>query len=299
MSSFESGDYPMRALLFCGLLLALPAWADIVLHDDSGQEIRLKAPARRIVSLAPHITENLFSAGAGAAVVGVVDHSDFPEAARKLPRVGQSSRLDLEALLALKPDLVIAWKSGTSPAQLEKLNALGLPVYVSQTGKMEDIARDIERYGQLAGTSPVAHEVASHFRQRLARLRERYSGKPPVRVFYQIWHRPIITVGAPQIISDAIRLCGGQNVFGQLPVMAPTVSQEAVLAARPEAIVASGFGDNRPEWLEDWKKWPRLPAVQRDALFYINPDLIQRHTLRLLDGSEQLCRQLEAVRQRR
>lgn len=282
------------------LLLSMGlARADISVTDDTGREVRLKNPASRIITLAPHAAETLFAAGGGARMVGTVDYSDYPEAARKLPRVGGYSRLDLEAIAALKPDLVIAWQSGNAAAQVDKVRALGFPVFVTQPNTMEDVALQLERFGKLAGSEAVANPAAAKFRERLAKLRAQYANKPKVRTFYQIWKQPLMTVGGPQIISDAIRLCSGENVFGHLSQMAPTVSLEAVIAADPEAIIATGMGDARPEWLNDWNKWSRMTAVQRDNLFHINPDIMQRHTPRILDGTEKLCQALETVRSRR
>lgn len=288
-----------RALAPLLLLLALPAAAEILVQDDTGATVRLKAPARRIVSLAPHVTENLFAAGAGAQVAGTVDYSDHPPAARQLPRVGGYSRLDLEAVAALKPDLIIAWESGNAPGHVAKLRTLGIPLFVSQPNRIDDVALQLEKFGQLAGTEAAAREAAARFRSRLAELRQRYSGLPRVRTFYQIWKQPLMTVGRQQIISDVILLCGGDNVFARLEQMAPKVSEEAVLAADPEAIVASGMGDSRPEWLDDWRRWPQLTAVARDNLFFVPPELIQRHTPRLLEGAARLCEHLETARRHR
>jgi iron complex transport system substrate-binding protein len=281
--------------------LALLSWAhaELVFKDDSGHEVRLKAPAKRIITLAPHATEILYAAGAGEWLVGTVEFSDYPPAAKKVPRVGSYERLDLEAISALKPDLVIAWETGNPSRQVAKLKALGLTVYASQPNRMEDIAAQLERFGQLSGSEAVADAAAAQFRQRLERLRRTYAGKPPVRVFYQIWINPLMTVGGPQIISDAIRLCGGENVFGHLNQMSPTVSVETVLQANPEAIVATGMGDARPEWLNDWNTWTRMTAVKRGNLFHINPDIMQRHTPRILDGAEKLCADLDIARSRR
>jgi len=289
-----------RFLALTATVALLPAaHAELVLKDDSGREVRLKGPARRIVTLAPHATEMLYAAGAGEWLIGTVDYSDFPPAAKKVPRVGSYDRFDLEAISALKPDLVIAWETGNPAAPVEKMRALGLTVYASQPNRMEDVAGQLERLGQLAGTEPVANQAAERFRQRLAGLRAGNAGKPKVRVFYQIWKAPLMTVGGPQIISSAIELCGGENVFGKLTQMAPTVSVEAVLEADPEAIVATGMGDARPEWLDDWNKWTRMTAVKRGNLFHIHPDLMQRHTPRILDGAEQLCAALDVARSRR
>ncbi|KXB31577.1 cobalamin-binding protein [Dechloromonas denitrificans] len=275
------------------------AQADVVVKDDTGQEVRLKAPAKRIVALAPHIAESLYAAGAGDKLVGTVDYSDYPPEAKKVTRVGGYSRIDLEAVAALKPDLVLAWESGNNMPQIGKLKALGLTVHVSQPNKMENVADQLVRLGQLAGTESAANAAAERFRKRLEGLRAANANKPKVRVFYQIWKSPLTTVGGPQIISDAILLCGGDNVFGHLKQMAPTVSVEAVLEADPEAIVATGMGDAKPEWLHDWDKWTRMTAVKRDNLFHINPDIMQRHTPRILDGAEKLCAHLDVARSHR
>ena len=284
------------------LALALAAAnlrAEIQVVDDAGRNVRLARPAQRIVTLAPHMAETLYAAGAGERLVGTVEFSDYPPEAQNVRRVGGYSRVDLEAVAALKPDLVIGWQSGNAPATLDALRALGLTVYVSQPDRIEDVAREIERFGQLAGTEKIAQPKAAELRRRQAALRREYAGRPTVRVFYQIWKQPLATIGGKQIISSAIRLCGGENVFAALETLAPTVSVEAVIAANPEAIVASGMDAARPEWLDDWKRWPTITAVARGNLFFVPPELIQRHTPRLLDGAEILCRQLESARERR
>lgn len=283
--------------ILCGI--AVTAHAEIVLRDSADATVRLQQPARRIVSLAPHITENLFAAGAGARLVGAVDYSDFPEAANRVPRVGGYSRPDLEAIVALRPDLVLTWQSGNSEAMVAKLKSLGLTVFQSQPDRLEDIPANIEKLGRLAGTEIEANKAAARFRQRLSHLRGQYARRAAVPVFYQAWHQPLLTVGGSQIISDVIRLCGGENIFADLAAKAPSVSVEAVLAADPEAIVASGMGANTPVGLDDWRRWKQLKATARGNLFFVSADLMQRPTARLLDGAEQLCRHLETARGRR
>ncbi|MDR3299108.1 MAG: cobalamin-binding protein [Candidatus Accumulibacter sp.] len=280
-------------------LAAIAEIAEIAVTDDTGAVVRLSQPARRIVTLAPHLAETLFAAGAGDRLVGTVDYSDYPEAVKNVPRIGGYSRLDLETIVALKPDLIVAWHSGNAPANIDKLRAFGFPIYVSQPNRLEDVAGEIERLGRLAGSSAAADAAARQFSARLASLRERYGGRPVARVFYQIWKQPLSTVGGKQIISSVIRLCGGENVFGGLETIAPVVAIEAVIAANPEVIVASGMDEARPEWLDDWKRWSVITAVTRGNLFFVPPELIQRHTPRLLDGAEQLCRHLETARSRR
>ena len=281
------------------LLGSALACAEVSVTDDTGATIRLPRPAQRIVTLAPHLVETLFAAGAGDKLVGTVEYSDFPEAAKKAQKVGGYSRLDLEAIVALKPDLIIAWYSGNAPANIEQLRSFGFPIYVSQPNRIEDVAGEIERIGRLAGTAAQANAAAQEFRTRLANLQKRNGQKPVVRTFYQIWKQPLSTVGGKQIISSVIQLCGGENVFGNLDALAPVVSVEAVVAANPEAIIASGMGEARPDWLDDWKRWTAITAVARNNLFFVPPELIQRHTPRLLDGAEQLCRHLDTARSHR
>ncbi len=292
-----------RKLLF--LLLALCAGRvlaetpPIVVTDASGTRITLPVPAKRIVSLAPHITELVFAAGAGDRMVGNVDYGDYPTAAKALPTVGGYSRFDLEAVVALRPDLVLGWESGNSPASISRLRSMGLTVHLSQTNRIEDIADELEQIGKLAGTEKTAAVAAAAFRQRYASLVGQYSQRPSIDVFYQIWKQPLMTINSKQIISDAIRLCGGRNVFSRLPILAATVSIEAVIEANPEVIVASGMGQSRPEWLDDWKRWNSMVAVAADNLYFVPPELIQRHTPRILDGTEMLCQHLETARSKR
>ena len=271
----------------------------ITVTDAAGRDVRLARPAARIVSLAPHLTELLFAAGAGGRIVGAVDFSDYPPEARALPRVGSFGNFDLEAIAALKPDLVVAWKSGSRAGQLERLVALGVPVYIEEPGTLEEIAREIEVFGALAGRVDVAREAARDFRARLADLRQRYSARPRVRAFYQVWHQPLLTVSDRHLLGAVMALCGGENVFGALEALTPTLSTEAVLAANPEVIIASGMDAARPEWLDQWRRWPTLKATAADNLFFIPPDLLQRHTPRLLDGASLMCEQFDRARARR
>ncbi|MDR1853525.1 MAG: cobalamin-binding protein [Azoarcus sp.] len=281
------------------LALAAPARGEIAVVDTTGHTVKLARPAARIVSLAPHLTEQLYAAGAGEKLVGAVEYSDYPPPARALPRVGSFANLDLEAIVALKPDLAVAWQSGSRGGQIERLRALGVPVYVDEPTTLEDIARGLENLGKLAGTAATANAAAADFRARLEDLRRRYSARPKVRAFYEVWHQPLQTVNGRHLIGAVMELCGGDNVFAALTTLAPTVSVEAVLAADPEAIVASGMDTARPEWLDQWRRWPNLAATKAGNLFFIPPDILQRHTPRLLDGATRMCEQLEDARQKR
>jgi iron complex transport system substrate-binding protein len=289
----------VAALTLLALLLACAARGEIAVTDDLGERVALAEPARRIVSLAPHVTELLFAAGAGAQVVGTVEYSDYPLEAKAIRRVGGYSKLDFETILALKPDLAVGWASGNGPDTLQRLRALGVPVFASQPGALPELGATIEKLGALAGTPQAAHRAAAEFRARLGALRARYAGRDEVSVFYAIWNRPPITVNDAHLISDVIRLCGGRNVFGGLRALAPAINEEDVVRADPEVIVASGSGAAPPDWLDDWKRWPRLTAVARGNLYAIPPQLIQRATPRVLDGAERLCAALDDARRKR
>ena len=264
--------------------------------DDIGRTVKLEKPAERIISLSPHITENLFSAGVGHLIVGAVSYSDYPEEAKAILSVGAYSSFDVELILALQPDLVIAWKEGNQLHQVERLEELGLTIYVNEPRRLEDVAKDIARFGILAGREDEAKTFAQAFTDELSLLRDRYSGLEKIAVFYQVWHNPLMTATNEQVIGSVIQLCGGKNVFADLDALTPQVSKEAVLARDPDVIIASGMGDARPDWLEDWKQWSFLKAVRHGNLFFINPDVIQRHTTRILSGARQLCEALEKAR---
>ena len=286
------------AMLFAVLAAAAGAHAELRVVDDYGRAVALAAPARRVVSLSPHLTELMYGAGAGERLVGALAYSDYPPAARALPRVGSEAAIDLEALVALRPDLVIAWPNAGSARAVERIASLGIPVFRSEPRELEDIARTMETLGRLAGTGPAARKAAQAFRERAARLEGKFAHRPKVRVFYQVWDRPLITVNGDHVISKAMRLCGGENVMAELPGIAPEIDRERVLRANPQVIVASGEGGSRPPWLDAWRAFPDLAAVRAGHLYAIRPELLQRHTPRLLDGAEELCRILEGVRTR-
>ncbi len=272
--------------------------APVAAIDATGERIELPAPARRIVSLAPHATELLFAAGAGERVVGVLAPADAPPEATRLPRVGDALGLDLEHIVALKPDLAVVWPY-LAPSQIERLRNLGVPVFVSDPHTPEAIPQDLERLGVLAGTEAIASAAAAALRARLAALVQRERGAEAISVFYEIWPKPLYTIGGRHLISAALGLCGGRNVFEHVPEPAPAVGIEDVLAARPGAIVAGTDDAVRPAWLDDWLRWRELPAVVHGNLFVVDANLLHRAGPRFIDGAEQLCAVLDRARGRR
>lgn len=293
----------MRAprLLIAALLFgaAAAAQAAVSVVDDAGRRVTVQQPARRVISMAPHATELLFAAGGGARVVGAMNYSDYPEAAKKIPLVGSNSVIDMERVLALKPDLIVVWHTGNTARQIAQLESLGVPVFHSEPRTLGQVADNIERLGQLLGTGPAAKAAAGALRARLEGLEARYARRSQVAVFYQIWDQPLYTLNDAQIASDAIRICGGRNVFGGLKVVAPEVGIEAVLKADPEAIMAGKRHDPANPGLKLWEPYRSMTAVKRGNLLTVDGELLTRPGPRVVDGAAQLCEAFEAVRQRR
>lgn len=278
---------------------AVPIQAEVCATDDLKNRVCLNAPAQRIAALSPGATELVYAAGAGDRVVAVVSHSDYPPEAKQVQSVGSHTRLDLEALVSLRPDLVVGWVTGNPAEQLESIAALGIPVFYIEPRSFEGISTAIERLAALAGSEAEGEAVAQDFRQGMSELAERHAGAESVSVFYQVWDEPLMTINDGHLIGQVITLCGGVNLFGDLPRDVPRISIESVLVADPEAIVAGGMGEENRDWLIDWKAFPGLSAVQKENLFFVPPSLIQRPTPRLLEGSRMFCDKLERARERR
>jgi iron complex transport system substrate-binding protein len=289
----------IRCLVICWLWSLGQAfvYGSVTATDDAGAKVEITEPARRIVSLAPHVTELLFAAGAGQSVSGVVSYSDYPPEAKLIASVGSYQALDVEKIVSLNPDLVVAWGSGNGDAALTKLRSLGLRVFVSEPRSLEDVATNLERLGQLAGSYEQAKAVASRFREQVEGLRRRYQRQQPVSVFYQVWNQPLMTINGQHLISKVIELCGGRNIFAQLGALAPSVSVEAVLQADPQVIITGGMEDERAGWLQDWERWGQMTAVKNRRLYQIPPDLIVRHTPRIVQGAQLMCQDLQQARQ--
>jgi iron complex transport system substrate-binding protein len=254
------------------------------------------APPLRLISLAPNLTEIAYAAGAGSMLVGTVEFSDYPAAAKAVPRVGDAWRVDPEQVLALRPDVVLVWPTGTPETTIARLRSLGLNVVDVPTQSLADVPRALRQVGRLAGTMPVAEAAARDFEARVARQRARYAGLPPLAVFIQIDDEPIYTVNGRHVISEIVVLCGGRNVFADLPQLAPPISTEAVLAADPQVILSTD--DTIAEPQQFWQRWPRLRAVRSGNVYKLPSDLVTRAAPRLAQGVEVTCAALEQARGR-
>lgn len=258
-----------------------------------------KGPAQRIVSLSPHITELVFAAGAGEQLVGVVEYSDYPPAAASLPRVGDSARVDYETLALLQPDLVLGWESGNPVEIIERIRELGYRVILVEPEVLDSVAVQLETIGELAGTSNIADKRAAQLRKRIEKLSAMGDEEETLTVFWQISADPYFTVTGKHVISEIIELCGGQNIFADLPGLAPSVTLESVLTAQPDVIIASvspAQEDLNQAWKDKWVRWPELRAVKNRRLYSVNSDLVSRAGPRLVDGANQVCAAMQAAR---
>ena len=289
-----------RGLALLAAVCSLHAQAAVLeVHDDRGKTFRLATPAARIISIAPHLTEIAFAAGVGSRLAAVSQYSDYPPEAQRLPRVGDGARVDIERILTLKPDLVLAWKSGNQAGDIARLERRGIPVWVTEPSRLDDIARLLRGAALLAGDAAAGERAAAEFERSLAALRDRYAmpsaRREPLRVFYEIWHQPLLTVSGAHMISDAITLCDGKNVFADVPVLTPAVSIEAVLAARPQLVLGGGSANGETEFAARWRTM-RPAALRTIPANYIAPDDIQRQSPRIINGIRAICARIDAAR---
>lgn len=251
----------------------------------------------RLVVLAPHLVEQLYSIGAGGMIVGTVEHADYPLEASEIPRVGNYAGLQLESILALKPDLVLFWQSGSPAAEINQLQRLGIRTEGFEAKTLDDIAADLEQLGRLTGQQARASQQASAVRSRLAALRQQYQQKKTVRVFYELWDEPLSTIGPGAWPSQALRLCGAENIFADATAAYPQVSAEALLQRQPDLIVQP-VSTTEPRHLTDYtKRFASLKAVQLQQRAQPNADLLHRATIRTLDGVAELCQLIDQSRQ--
>jgi iron complex transport system substrate-binding protein len=252
--------------------------------------------APRIVSLSPHVTELLFAAGAGPRIVGVDDSSDYPAAALHIPRVGEAAALDVERLLRLKPTLVVVWETGSPPRLRTKLERLKLHVFVTEQRTLDDIGNAIVEFGRLGGSATTAADAAYRYRSELAALRARYAGRPRLKVFYQVWDRPLYTLSGKHVVSEVMSLCGGDNIFAEMSSLAPAVDREAVIARNPDVILIGAAGLEGARQAEQWNRFSSLQAVRNHRIFTLDPSLIGRMAPRILQGVQAVCASLDEAR---
>ena len=252
----------------------------------------------RIISLAPHITELLFSVGAGNEVVGVMSFSNYPEAANSIPIIGSHDKLNYEQIISLQPTLALGWQGGNSSDAMDRLRDLGIRVESYAPHTLEDVGESLRWIGEISGHKEEGEAAAQNYFNRLEALREMHLSHPRISVYYQIWHEPQMTVNGQHLITDVIQMCGGSNIFSDAIPLVPKVSMESILQRNPEVIVMAGVPGEQPERINRWQRWTALDAVQKDNLFEVHPDLLHRHSARILDGAEALCSALDIAKRR-
>ncbi|WP_404340908.1 cobalamin-binding protein [Pseudoalteromonas mariniglutinosa] len=251
----------------------------------------------RIVALAPHIVENLYAIGAGKYIVGTVDFADYPAAANDIERIGGYYGIQIEKLLALKPDLVLAWKSGNKTDDLARIAKLGIKVAYSNPASIDAVASELRRLGELTHQQQQAEQVAKAFTKQLVAIRQAQQNKEPISVFYQLWPEPMMTVGKNAWINQLLTICGARNVFANSSTDYPRISIENVLVAAPQVIIIPDEKSSKPQPKIDWRQWPALPAVQHNQFVRVNADLLHRFTTRMLDGLSDMCGKIDMSRQ--
>lgn len=289
-------------ILICVAALSsvvLQTQAAVTVQDDGGNTVTLSKPAQRIISLAPHATELIFAAGGGERIVATVDYSDYPAAALKIPRVSSNQQLDIERIIALKPDLIVLSLHGNAHRQIARIQKFGIPFFYTDPKKLSTVPYSIERLGVLMATEQTANKVATIEHVELARLQKSYSHLAKVRVFYQVWGKPIYTLNEDNFLNDVIHLCGGENVFAKLATTAPIVTMESVLLENPEVMMTGDRQAQKSGGLEMWKSYPNLLAVKNDNLFSVDADLVNRAGPRLIQGAAIVCEKLALARSRR
>jgi iron complex transport system substrate-binding protein len=275
---------------------SLPSYASAAtITDDAGHAFSTERPVMRVVALAPHLTELVYAAGGGDKLVAVTRFSDYPAAARSLPQVGDAFAINFEAIVALKPDLILVWHSGLAQRQRERLESLGLPIFDSQIDGVAGISNTVRRLGALLHTDAVAEPAAVRIDARWQSMAARYRGLAPVRVFYQLASEPLMTVNGQHLISRTIESCGGTNAFAALPTLVPTISWEAAAASNPQLIVATA-APGRPADLGRWPALTQVDAVRTKQIAALPPDLLSRMGPRFVDGAELLCEAIDKTR---
>ena len=263
-------------------------------QSDTAVPVSSVKSAQRIVTLAPSLTEFVFAVGAGERLVGTVDYSDYPAAAQSIPRVGDAFRVDYEMLSRLQPDLVLVWESGNPPEVVDRIKEQGYRVVSMEPTSLDSIAEQLLLVGELTGMNEQAVIAAADYRAKLASLRSA-EYEPQLTVFWQISADPWFTVTGQHVISEMLAMCGGRNIFADLPGLAPAVTLEAILAERPQVVIAS-IKPGNTDWQAGWEIWQEVPAVKSAALYQVDPDLVSRPGPRLTEGAADVCAILEAAR---
>lgn len=297
-----------KVLASFALLLMASATHATVYVDDADRRVEFATPPQRVITLAPNLTEFVYAVGAGDTLVGTMDTSNYPDPAKRVQRVGNYQRLDVERILTLQPELVLVWRHGNQGRELGQLEAAGVKLFFVEPRRVDDLSSTLVRIGALLGHLQQGEGRAAELRRAFAELRKRYAKAGPVTVFFQVWERPLMTLNDQHLTSDLLALCGGKNVFGHLAVLAPQISVESVVSVDPEVFFTAREFDNTPpplrrepqrEAFRMWRDFAKLTAVKRGWMFTVPGDLVTRQGPRAIDGARAVCTALDEVRRER
>ena len=284
----------LLAASFCASVVS--ANTSVTVTDDFGRRVTVPYPPQRIVSLAPAATAMLLAAGASNRLVATIEYSGQPASERRLAQIGSAYEIDMERLIALRPDVVVVWPDGNNPAQIAAIERLGVPVYRQEAVTLDGIGQSLRRLGKLAGTSSAADREASSLQAKLATLRKEYADPTHVpTVFLEVWDRPLYTVGGKELMSDALQVCGARNVFADLPQRAPAIGIEAVIARNPDIIIAAAPPGRGASWLAQWRRFPALRAVRRGKLMTFDDQRLSGLGPGVIDATAAMCRKVAVL----
>jgi len=285
----------MRVIIYyCSVLVFLFSQVSFAEQASS------KEPVQRIIALAPHSVEILFSIGAGDRIIATTDYADYPQAALNIPRVGSHNGIQIERVVELKPDLIIVWESGNKLVDIQKLKSLGFNIFYTRPNKISHISDEIRRLGELTGLQQRARKIIDQLETKHHQIKNKYKSKSKVKTFYQLWHKPLTSVGPDSWVESLLNDCHAENIFHNASSSYPVVSIESVLVKNPQVIIIphhSGDKEIVSETKTDiWQKWSEISAVKNDQIYVLNGDLLHRFTPRALDGLQKLCEDIDKAR---
>jgi iron complex transport system substrate-binding protein len=286
--------FAAAAAFFCCAVIGAPATRAV--RDDTGAQLRVPADNCRIVSLAPGTTAMLYAAGAGRCLVGTIAHSKEPAEAAQVPVVGDAETLDFENLLALRPTVVVVAVDVVQRVRIDRIRALGIPVYEVHVTSLAQMPASLRRLGALTATEAAANREAEALAGELRAIERRYRGRAAVRVLYQIWDRPIYTIGGKHVINDALNLCGASNVFADLSTAAPAVTREAAVLRNPDLILVSAPPASAEEWRAEWARFPALSAVRKGLVLAYSDERMDRMGPSVVEATAGLCELIDRAR---
>lgn len=275
---------------------SLSAYAQNNRQENSHYNKQDNKIAQKIIALSPHAVEMLFAIGAGDRIIATIEHADYPQQALNIPRIGNHTGIQIEKLVELQPDLVVGWKSGNKQTDLHKIKSLGFNIYFTYPQSLKHLQQDLLKLGEFTGLKKNAEQVAKEVKQAYLTIKQKYANKKPVKVFYQLWHKPLRTISSGSWIDSMIKDCQGSNLFSETKNAYPVIAIEDVLVKDPQVIIVP----EHPEIVDDkkniWRQWKTIQAVKNEKILSVDGDLLHRFGPRIAQGLAQLCEAIDKAR---